>query len=282
LICIFLICFLHQAELASTQTEAELRAQLFARLPAKRKAEATGNRKDLQGEKQAPTEATEREQASCLKKHRATKVNQENRPGTSLVRPCQSVGTERAGTLGWAGGGGCHALVGVGGSDLRSVGTQGAKTLALRPEALVADMLLRHFREGFIFKCSAATIAEVQGRSLFGAEPKLWPLVQQSVFIGTTALFLYNYTTRTLEGVFVAIQKPTMNLEPEAWNASGLKRTSLYGSVFPAQVRVRKITSWPPVAVARWANALTWVSGKDFVQTLSKEQVLFLLASIRP
>ena len=246
MICNFLFVFCTQAELASTRTEAELRAQLFARLPAKRKAEETANRKDLQGEKQAATEATEREQASALKKHRATKVNQENR--------VQSAG----------------------------VGTQGARTLGLRPEALFGDMLLRHFREGFIFKCSAATIAEVQGRSLFGAEPKLWPLVQQSVFIGTTALFLYNYTTRTLEGVFVAIQKPTMNLEPEAWNASGLKRTSFYGSVFPAQVRVRKITSWPPVPVARCANALTWVSGKDFVQTLSKEQVLFLLASIRP
>ena len=119
-------------------------------------------------------------------------------------------------------------------------------------------------------------------RSLFGVEQKLWNLVQQSVFIGTTALFLYSYTTRTLEGVFVAIQKPTMNLEPEAWNTSGLKRTSFYGSVFPAQVRVRKLTSCPPVPQPRWANALTWVSGKDFVQALSKEQVLCLLACIRP
>ena len=35
--------------------------------------------------------------------------------------------------------------------------------------------------------------------------------------VGTTALFLYNYSSKALEGVVVAVDRPQLNLEPEAW-----------------------------------------------------------------
>ena len=152
-------------------------------------------------------------------------------------------------------------------------GTLPGDTLGM---AVAANFVfLSQIRKGFVFKASKATIGEVRRRCLFGAERALWAVVQQHVEVGTTALFLYNYSEQTLEGVFVATHAPGLNIEPEAWASFQSKKKKKHrnersgaaaGSAFPAQVRVTKMTEWVPVPRDSWQHCVCWTSAKDFEQ----------------
>jgi len=83
-----------------------------------------------------------------------------------------------------------------------------------------------------------------------------------------------------MEGVFVAVSEPGLNIEPDAWVK--LKRGTAYGSAFPAQVRVRKLGAWPPAEKPCWQHGVSWTSKKDFEQALTQEQAALLLKSVCP
>ena len=84
-----------------------------------------------------------------------------------------------------------------------------------------------------------------------------------------------------MEGVFVAVSEPELNIEPDAWVT--MKRgTAIYGSAFPAQVRVRKLGAWPPAGKVCWQHGVSWTSKKDFEQALTQEQAALLLKSVCP
>jgi phosphorylated CTD-interacting factor 1 len=51
-----------------------------------------------------------------------------------------------------------------------------------------------------------------------------------------TPIFLFNFQTREIRGVYFAVGRPSMNIEPSAWTDSGGKVRN--ASAFPAQVRV--------------------------------------------
>ena len=148
-------------------------------------------------------------------------------------------------------------------------------------------VFLSQVRKGFVFKASKATIGEVRRRCLFGAERALWADVQQHVEVGTTALFLYNYSEQTLEGVFVATHAPGLNIEPEAWASFQSKKQKKHrnerscaaaGSAFPAQVRVTKMTEWVPVPRDNWQHCVCWTSSKDFEQVPSHVSAMCMSA----
>lgn len=80
---------------------------------------------------------------------------------------------------------------------------------------------------GYVFLCNNRTERECLDSRLFGLPESMWSRVSQ-VKEGD-ALFLLNYQTNHLHGVFEAVSDGAMNIVPYA-----------YGGRFPAQVRVRR------------------------------------------
>jgi len=87
---------------------------------------------------------------------------------------------------------------------------------------------------GYVFLCDNRTERECLERKLFGAPKSEWNRVSQ-VKRGDL-LFLLNYWTNRLHGVFEATTNGTMNIEPYAFDG-----------YFPAQVRVRRKMRCPPL-----------------------------------
>ena len=86
-----------------------------------------------------------------------------------------------------------------------------------------------------IFGCKADTYAENMSRRVFGLPRQ--HLEQVERVTDRTALFLFNYTTKVLHGVFVRDGPGGLNLEPEAW--AHHKKAGSWGSPYPAQVRFK-------------------------------------------
>ena len=80
---------------------------------------------------------------------------------------------------------------------------------------------------GYVFLCSNRTERECLERKLFGLPKSVWNQVSQ-VKKGDI-LFLLNYQSNRLHGVFEAITDGTLDIEPSAFDGR-----------FPAQVRVRR------------------------------------------
>jgi len=85
------------------------------------------------------------------------------------------------------------------------------------------------YRKCFIMLCSQYTEQECLNRNLFG--DKKWKLnLLHDVEEGDIG-FLLNTSDNKLIGIFKAISKPQLNIEPEAWNGN-----------YPAQIRVALIS----------------------------------------
>ena len=113
---------------------------------------------------------------------------------------------------------------------------------------------------GFMFFCDKHTRGECLERSLFGLASSYFETMGGIIHeegpgrgapdgASATAVFLFSFDKRVLEGVFVATAPAALNVVPDAWKASrkGSKKGS--GSPFPAQLRVRRLTSTPVDAV---------------------------------
>jgi len=69
---------------------------------------------------------------------------------------------------------------------------------------------------GYFFLCNNETQQECLDRKLLGATLGYKKIIPQ-INIGDK-LFLYNYSTRRLHGVFIAVSEAQENIEPDAWN----------------------------------------------------------------
>ncbi|KAJ0820794.1 putative development/cell death domain, kelch-type beta propeller [Helianthus annuus] len=85
---------------------------------------------------------------------------------------------------------------------------------------------------GVIFVTNKTTIDECLCKKLFGL-PSSHLVYVKNIEPGLP-VFLFNYTDRTLLGIFEAISSGQMNIDPCAWTCEGSQRTP-----YPAQVRIR-------------------------------------------
>ncbi|KAL9245924.1 hypothetical protein vseg_019520 [Gypsophila vaccaria] len=86
---------------------------------------------------------------------------------------------------------------------------------------------------GYIFVCNNDTMQENLKRQLFGLPPRYRDSVR--AITPGLPLFLYNYTTHQLYGIFEASSFGGSNIDPTAWEDKKCKGESR----FPAQVRIR-------------------------------------------
>jgi len=117
---------------------------------------------------------------------------------------------------------------------------------------------------GFVFQCSTKTQAECLERGLLGLPRAFWARVQE--IQADTPIFLHNFQTKELHGVFSIVGKPGCPIEEDAWTDCSLpelmpriskpemkrspemaEMTKLFKKAlqggktpFPAQVRVRR------------------------------------------
>uniref|UniRef100_A0A7N0UPX8 DCD domain-containing protein n=1 Tax=Kalanchoe fedtschenkoi TaxID=63787 RepID=A0A7N0UPX8_KALFE len=97
-----------------------------------------------------------------------------------------------------------------------------------------AEMLPRdEILGGYIFVCNNDTMQEDLKRLLFGLPPRYRDSVR--AITPGLPLFLYNYTTHQLHGIFEAASFGGSNIDPTAWEDKKCKGESR----FPAQVRIR-------------------------------------------
>jgi hypothetical protein len=88
---------------------------------------------------------------------------------------------------------------------------------------------------GYIFLCSDATEEECLERPLFGGTEKYVKRV--TGLKKGHKLFLYNYSTKTLHGIFEAESEVQSNIVSKAW-----------GGEYPLQVKVKRIGSYKPIS----------------------------------
>jgi hypothetical protein len=86
---------------------------------------------------------------------------------------------------------------------------------------------------GYIFVCNNDTMMEDLKRQLFGLPPRYRDSVR--AITPGLPLFLYNYTTHQLYGIFEAASFGGSNIDPTAWEDKKCRGESR----FPAQVRIR-------------------------------------------
>ncbi|VVB14423.1 unnamed protein product [Arabis nemorensis] len=86
---------------------------------------------------------------------------------------------------------------------------------------------------GYVFVCNNDTMLEDLKRQLFGLPPRYRDSVR--TITPGLPLFLYNYTTHQLHGIFEATTFGGSNIDPTAWEDKKCKGESR----FPAQVRIR-------------------------------------------
>ncbi|KAL2902923.1 B2 protein [Bienertia sinuspersici] len=86
---------------------------------------------------------------------------------------------------------------------------------------------------GYIFVCNNDTMEENLKRQLFGLPPRYRDSVRQ--ITPGLPLFLYNYSTHQLHGIYEAASFGGTNIDPSAWE----DKKNPGESRFPAQVRVQ-------------------------------------------
>ncbi|KAF5729761.1 B2 protein-like [Tripterygium wilfordii] len=124
---------------------------------------------------------------------------------------------------------------------------------------------------GYIFVCSNDTMAENLKRQLFGLPPRYRDSVR--AITPGLPLFLYNYSTHLLYGVFEAAGFGGTNIDPSAWEDKKCPGESR----FPAQVRVvtRKICE--PLEEDSFRPILHHYDGPKFRLELNIPEALSLL-----
>ncbi|KAJ4851583.1 hypothetical protein Tsubulata_032644 [Turnera subulata] len=124
---------------------------------------------------------------------------------------------------------------------------------------------------GYIFVCNNDTMAENLKRQLFGLPPRYRDSVRQ--ITPGLPLFLYNYSTHQLHGIFEAAGFGGTNIDPSAWEDKKCPGESR----FPAQVRVvtRKICE--PLEEDSFRPILHHYDGPKFRLELNIPEALSLL-----
>lgn len=124
---------------------------------------------------------------------------------------------------------------------------------------------------GYIFVCNNDTMQEDLKRQLFGL-PQRYRDSVRAITPGLP-LFLYNYTTHQLHGVFEAASFGGSNIDPTAWEDKKCKGESR----FPAQVRIRVRKLCKPLEEDAFRPVLHHYDGPKFRLQLSIPETLALM-----
>ncbi|RWW24351.1 hypothetical protein GW17_00011365 [Ensete ventricosum] len=123
---------------------------------------------------------------------------------------------------------------------------------------------------GYIFVCNNDTMQEDLKRQLFGLPPRYRDSVR--AITPGLPLFLYNYTTHQLHGIFEAASFGGSNIDPTAWEDKKCKGESR----FPAQVRIRVRKLCKPLEEDAFRPVLHHYDGPKFRLELSISEVHLL------
>jgi hypothetical protein len=124
---------------------------------------------------------------------------------------------------------------------------------------------------GYIFVCNNDTMEENLKRQLFGLPPRYRDSVRQ--ITPGLPLFLYNYSTHQLHGVFEAASFGGTNIDPTAWE----DKKNQGESRFPAQVRVITRNLYEPLEEDSFRPILHHYDGPKFRLELNIPEALSLL-----
>ncbi|XP_058093955.1 B2 protein-like [Magnolia sinica] len=124
---------------------------------------------------------------------------------------------------------------------------------------------------GYIFVCNNDTMQEDLKRQLFGLPPRYRDSVR--AITPGLPLFLYNYTTHQLHGIFEASSFGGSNIDPTAWEDKKCKGESR----FPAQVRIRVRKLCKALEEDSFRPVLHHYDGPKFRLELSIPETLALL-----
>ena len=136
---------------------------------------------------------------------------------------------------------------------------------------------------GVIFSCTDATFEQCYEMSVVGLPRKYLPLVG-SIAAGRTLLFLFNFSTRTIHGVYLATSEGTENLHPGAFTAGSARDVGEMpdeevqaGSPFPAQCSFSILEEFAPCPEAEIKHVLEYTERQRFRFKLSRYQCRDLL-----
>ncbi|CAN8253747.1 unnamed protein product [Cochlearia groenlandica] len=124
---------------------------------------------------------------------------------------------------------------------------------------------------GYIFVCNNDTMEEDLKRHLFGLPPRYRDSVR--AITPGLPLFLYNYTTHQLHGIFEATTFGGTNIDATAWEDKKCKGESR----FPAQVRIRVRKICKALEEDSFRPVLHHYDGPKFRLELSIPETLDLL-----
>ncbi|KAJ0961123.1 hypothetical protein J5N97_004486 [Dioscorea zingiberensis] len=124
---------------------------------------------------------------------------------------------------------------------------------------------------GYIFVCNNDTMMENLQRQLFGLPPRYKDSVR--AITPGLPLFLYNYSTHQLHGIYEAASFGGTNIDPTAWE----DKKCAGESRFPAQVRVSTRKLCEPLEEDSFRPVLHHYDGPKFRLELSVPEALDLL-----
>ncbi|KAF8083656.1 hypothetical protein N665_0759s0007 [Sinapis alba] len=124
---------------------------------------------------------------------------------------------------------------------------------------------------GYVFVCNNDTMEEDLKRHLFGLPPRYRDSVR--AITPGLPLFLYNYTTHQLHGIFEATTFGGSNIDATAWEDKKCKGESR----FPAQVRIRVRKICKALEEDSFRPVLHHYDGPKFRLELSVPETLDLL-----
>ncbi|KAI3453840.1 hypothetical protein Pfo_010503 [Paulownia fortunei] len=124
---------------------------------------------------------------------------------------------------------------------------------------------------GYIFVCSNATMEDSLRWKLFGL-PRCYRDSVRAITPGLP-LFLFNYSTQQLHGIFEAASFGGTNIDPSAWKDSRNPGESLY----PAQVRVVTRKACKPLKEDLFRPVLHHYEGFKFRLELDIPEAISLL-----
>jgi hypothetical protein len=124
---------------------------------------------------------------------------------------------------------------------------------------------------GYIFVCNNDTMDENLKRQLFGLPPRYRDSVRQ--ITPGLPLFLYNYSTHQLHGVFEAASFGGTNIDPTAWE----DKKNQGESRFPAQIRVMTRKVCEPLEEDSFRPILHHYDGPKFRLELNIPEAISLL-----
>ncbi|XP_006644279.2 B2 protein [Oryza brachyantha] len=165
-----------------------------------------------------------------------------------------------------AGGKKKHAKNNDGGNNGAQASDKRFKTLPAS-EALPRDEAIG----GYIFVCNNDTMEENLKRQLFGLPSRYRDSVR-AIRPGLP-LFLYNYSTHQLHGIFEAASFGGTNIDPTAWEDKKCPGESR----FPAQVKVATRRIYDPLEEDAFRPILHHYDGPKFRLELSVAEALSLL-----